>query len=100
MKKDALTPESRAELEALALKPEEYIRLDDSPEVTDWSGAVRGRFYRPVKKSISIRLDADVIAWFQSLGGRYQSQINDVLRHYMLDHAGQEGAMGRSVRKN
>lgn len=100
MKKDVLTPESRAELEALAAMPESEIRLDDSEEVTDWSGAVRGRFYRPIKKSISIRLDADVIAWFQSLGGKYQSQINAVLRDYMQDHAGEHISRMSAVRKS
>jgi uncharacterized protein (DUF4415 family) len=89
MKKDDLKDEARAELEALAEKPEEEIRLDDIPEVVDWRGAVRGRFYRPIKKSISIRLDADVIAWFQSMGGKYQSRINEVLRHYMLERLGE-----------
>jgi len=81
-----LTTEARMELEALADKPEQQIRLDDIPEIADWTGSRRGRFYRPLKKSISIRLDADVIAWFQSLGGKYQSKMNEVLRHYMVDH--------------
>ena len=65
---------------------DEDIQLDDLSEVDDWQGATRGRFYKPVKKAISIRLDADVIEYFRSRGGRYQSQINEVLRHYMLDH--------------
>lgn len=100
MKKDDLTPESRAELEALAAMPEHEIRLDDSAEVTDWSDAVRGRFYRPIKKSIGIRLDADVIAWFQSLGGKYQTQINEILRHYMQEHAGEKVFRAGAVRKS
>lgn len=91
MKKDDLTNEARAEIEVLAEKSEEEIRLDDIPELTDWTGAVRGRFYRPIKKSISIRLDSDVIAWFQSMGGKYQSRINEVLRLYMLEHLSNKG---------
>ena len=52
----------------------------------DWDGAVRGRFYRPVKKAISLRLDADVLAWFKTRGEKYQSKINEVLREYMRRH--------------
>jgi uncharacterized protein (DUF4415 family) len=35
------------------------------------------------KQPISLRVDADVLAWFKSLGPRYQSRINAVLRSYM-----------------
>ena len=40
---------------------DEDIDLSDIPEITDWSGAVVGKFYRPVKQSLTIRLDADVL---------------------------------------
>lgn len=56
----------------------------DAPEVTDWSGAVRGRFYRPVKQLKSLRIDADVLAYFQAQGPGYQTRINRVLRASML----------------
>ena len=56
----------------------------DAPEVMDWSGAVRGRFYRPVKKLKSIRLDEDVLAYFQAQGKGYQTRINALLRASML----------------
>lgn len=67
----------------LKYAPESEINLEDIPEVRDWDGAVRGRFYRPVKKAISLRLDADVLAWFKAHSERYQSKINEVLREYM-----------------
>jgi uncharacterized protein (DUF4415 family) len=51
---------------------------------------MRGRFYKPVKKPISIRLDADVLAWFQARGGRYQRLINEALREYMEQHSREE----------
>ena len=35
------------------------------PEVRDWAGAKRGLFYRPVKKQLILRIDADVIALFK-----------------------------------
>jgi uncharacterized protein (DUF4415 family) len=60
--------------------------MSDIPEVTDWHDAVRGRFYRPVKKAISLRVDADILVWFRSLGGKYQSRMNEALREYMRRH--------------
>ena len=42
--------ERKKELDALAAQPEEEIDTSDLPEVSDWSGAVIGRFYRPIKK--------------------------------------------------
>ncbi len=76
----------KAELEALAALPEDEIDLSDIPEVRDWSDAKRGLFYRPVKKQLTLRLDADVVAWFKgnARGGRgYQTDINRALREYV-----------------
>lgn len=41
----------RAELEALARLPDSEIDFSDIPEQTNWSGAVRGKFYRPKQKA-------------------------------------------------
>ena len=76
----------KAELKVLAALPEGEIDLSDIPEVRDWSGAKRSLFYRPVKKQLTLRLDADVIAWFKAhaRGGRgYQTDINRALREYV-----------------
>ena len=40
-------------------------------------------FYRPLKKPVTLRLDADVIAWFKRDGPRYQTRINSALRKVM-----------------
>jgi len=40
-------------------------------------------FYRPLKKPVTLRLDADVIAWFKKDGKRYQTRINGALRRVM-----------------
>src|SRR3954468_16179811 len=40
-------------------------------------------FYRPLKKPITVRIDADVLAWFKKDGRRYQTRINDALRKTM-----------------
>ena len=62
------------------------IDTSDIPEIEDFSGAVRGRFYRPVKQQITLRIDADLLAWFRSLGDKYQTRINAALREYMAPH--------------
>lgn len=78
-----LSKKELAELEALEGRP---IDTSDIPEWTDemWKRAVRGRFYRPVKKAVSLRLDADVIAWLKKDGKGYQSRANRLLREKML----------------
>src|ERR1041385_1896604 len=40
-------------------------------------------FYRPLKKPITGRIDADVLAWFKKDGRRYQTRINTALRKVM-----------------
>lgn len=78
-------PTARRSKQPKALKYRPLTETDtrDIPEVRDWDGAVRGRFYRPVKKAISLRLDTDVLAWFKARSEKYQSKINEVLREYM-----------------
>jgi uncharacterized protein (DUF4415 family) len=67
----------------LAAKTDATIDFDDIPEVTDWSGAEIGRFYRPAKRPVTMRLDDDVIAWLKSYGRGYQTKANLLLRHAM-----------------
>lgn len=81
-----LTEQQKQELAQLAAMTDEAIDTSDSPEITDWSDARRGQFYRPVKQPVTIRLDADIIAWFKSQGGKYQSNINEALREYIKAH--------------
>jgi uncharacterized protein (DUF4415 family) len=77
--------QNRAEIDALAKLDEAAVDTSDLPEVADWSKGVRGRFYRPIKQSVTIRLDSDVVAWFKARAnkGRYQTSINQALREYM-----------------
>jgi uncharacterized protein (DUF4415 family) len=49
-----------------------------------WKKGIRGHFYRPVKRQITARVDADVLAWLKSQGKGYQSRINAILRREML----------------
>ena len=81
--KRKLTRKQALELAALKALPDDEINLSDIPERRDWSKAVVGKFYRPVKKSLTIRLDADVIAWLRAEGPGYQTRLNKVLRSAM-----------------
>lgn len=76
----------RLELAALAAQPEQSIDFSDLPATSeqDWAGAVRGQFYRPVKQQLTVRIDADVVAWLKSQGTGYQSRLNLILRSAML----------------
>ena len=38
----------------------------------------------PVKKTISIKIDADILAALQSLGKGYQTRINSILRKAIM----------------
>ncbi len=93
MKKDAsdpLTPAQDAELQALAILPEEQINTAAVPEQRDWSGSRRGVFFRPVKQQLTLRLDADLIEWFKAHapdGKGYQTGINNALRAHVAQHA-------------
>ena len=85
-----LTPEQRAELKSLATLRDEAIDTSDAPELFDWSGAERGLFYRPVKQQLTLRLDADVVAWFKrhtTSSEGYQTRINRALREYVQSQA-------------
>jgi len=79
-----LTAKQRAELLRLAQRPEREIDLSDIPEIREFpSDAVIGKFYRPKKRSVTIRLDADVLAWLKASGEGYQTRVNTYLRQLM-----------------
>lgn len=83
-----LTQQQKEDLERLRNMPDDEIDTSDAPEILDWSGAVRGMFYRPVKQQITMRLDADVVAWFKEHAGEngrgYQTEINKALREHVV----------------
>lgn len=72
-----------SEIRALTRMTDREIDTTDIPAVSDWSRAVVGKFYRPIKKPLTIRLDADVLAWLKGAGGGYQTRINALLRNAM-----------------
>jgi uncharacterized protein (DUF4415 family) len=93
MKKGTSKPlrrKQRAELKSLTALRDDAIDTSDAREFLDWSGAKRGLFYRPVKQQLTLRLDADVVAWFKkhtTSDEGYQTRINRALREYVQDQA-------------
>ncbi len=84
-----LSKRQQAEIAALQALPDEQIDTADIPEVRNWSGARRGLFYRAVKQQLTLRVDADVVAWFRSHaaeGEGYQTNMNRALREYVQRH--------------
>ena len=58
--------------------------LLDLPDFTA-AGAEIGKFYRPPKKPVTMRLDTDILGWLKSYGRGYQTKVNILLRHAMQD---------------
>ena len=87
-----LTAAQKAELTALAALPDEQIDASAIAPLSEafWKTAERNRFYRPVKQQVTVRMDADVLAWLRSTGRGYQSRLNTILRQAMT-RAGSKG---------
>lgn len=85
MKKNSI-PKLEEQLEALEAMKDEDIDLSDIPEIRDFAGFERGKFFRPIKKPVTLRLDADVLEWFKHRHPKYQSAINSALREYIHSH--------------
>jgi uncharacterized protein (DUF4415 family) len=88
------TTKRKRELAKLAAQPDRAIDLSDIPELSDefWKNAVRNPFYRPIKKQITLRLDADIIAWLRRSGKGYQTKANALLRQLMVKDVHKAGA--------
>ena len=63
-----------SELTRLSAMSEDDIDTSDIPERANWSGAEVGKFYRYIKKQVTLRLVADVLAWFKAQGGSIRRQ--------------------------
>jgi uncharacterized protein (DUF4415 family) len=78
-----LTDAQQEDLRKLAASPDEEIDYIDIPKITDFSGFEVGKFYRPVKETVTVRLDSDVLHWLKQDGKGYQSRLNAILRKEM-----------------
>jgi uncharacterized protein (DUF4415 family) len=79
-----LTKQQKRDIRAIAAKTDADIDFSDVPPVVDWSKAEIGKFYRPKKQPVTMRLDADIVAWLKSNGPGYQTKANWLLRSAML----------------
>jgi uncharacterized protein (DUF4415 family) len=80
---DPLTLKQKADLKKMIIdgpKRDEDIDLSDAPELPHDAVLVN---FRPRKKAVTLRLDADVLDWLKSGGDKYQTRVNDLLRQAM-----------------
>jgi uncharacterized protein (DUF4415 family) len=82
-----MTPARRRKLAQLAARPDSEIDFSEIPPLKEsfWKNAVRNPLYRPVKQQLTVRLDADVVAWLRQQGKGYQTRLNQMLREVMLE---------------
>ena len=90
-----LTKEQNRDIRAIAGKKDGDIDFSDAAPVLDWRGAAIGKFYRPEKKPVTMRLDSDVIAWLKADGRGYQTKANWLLRSAMVHFAAEGNLVTR-----
>ncbi len=83
-KRAGITAKLADELKVLAAMSDDEIDVTDIQEKLDWTKAERGKFYHPIKKLISLRVDADVLAWFRAHNRSYTPIMNEALRTYII----------------
>lgn len=83
---NTLSAAARRRLAKLVRQSDSTIDFSDIPPLTDkfWRNAARNPFYRPIKQQLTLRLDADVVAWLRCQGKGYQTRANALLRDAML----------------
>jgi uncharacterized protein (DUF4415 family) len=83
-----ISDKERRELKRLAARPDSKIDFSDAPELQPQASDIQiGRFYRPIKQLVSLRVDADVLHWFRGRGKKYQTYMNEVLRREMQSNS-------------
>jgi uncharacterized protein (DUF4415 family) len=86
MKKNITTAESKTDYRRLSGMKDSEINYSDIPEL-DEAFFKNAKIVLPEpKEAVSIRLDKDVLKWFKSQGGGYQTKINAVLKTYVKAH--------------
>jgi uncharacterized protein (DUF4415 family) len=88
---------SRKTREAYERRRQELERAEkqdaDAPmlPIEKWERGTIGKFYRPLKTPVSVRIDNDVLAWLKSKGEGHLTRINDILRERMLKETRRSG---------
>ena len=89
MKKNTTSKKSGTDFKRLDAMTDKDIDLSEIPEITPEmfaKGIVRRGLQPVIKRQLTLRLDSDVIDWFRSQGGGYQTRMNALLRAYMEEH--------------
>jgi uncharacterized protein (DUF4415 family) len=91
VRKRTLSKSETAQLRRLAAIPDDQIDTTDIPELGSFAGGVRGRFYRPVTQSVTIRLNAPDVEAARQLsklkGLPYQTYIKALLHEALVREA-------------
>jgi uncharacterized protein (DUF4415 family) len=87
MKKSSSLKASKSNLKRVRAMKDSDIKLSVEHPEADIGHIAKGIVRRglkpaPAKKSISLRVDADVLEWYKSQGPGYQTRINAVLRAF------------------
>lgn len=90
MRKSSTSKKSRTDLKRLDTMKDQDIDFSDIPEVPAemFARGILRRGLKPVirKKQLTLRVDSDVVEWYQRQGPGYQTRINSLLRAYMKEH--------------
>ena len=73
---------SKTDWKRLSKMKDRDIDTSDIPEL-DEAFFQNAELQVPPKQPVTLRLDADVLAWFKEGGQGYQTRINQLLRRYM-----------------
>ncbi len=92
-----LTEEQRAQLQALEAMSDDEIDLSDIPErEVDWSTAKIGMHYQPDWQDITLRLDQNLIDWFEEHSGNLEKAHKDI-NQVLMDHIWRVRFPGRKL---
>ena len=92
MKKASTTTNSARKLKISEATKQAHLKRDraldkdaEAPQLPPgyWAGASIGKYYRPLKTQISLRIDNEVLDWLKSKGEGHLSRINEILRERM-----------------
>lgn len=86
MKKKLIEERRHRELDNLANLPDAQIDISDIPErsLEDLKRGRRRDLFRPIKRPVTMRLDADILEWLKQQGPGYQTKVNQLLRAEMV----------------
>ncbi|MCL1927956.1 MAG: BrnA antitoxin family protein [Treponema sp.] len=83
---ETLPTVSKEDLDRVDAIKDEDIDYSDIPEFKDFSGFrpwQERKMFKPIKQTITCKLDADIVAWLKQDGKGYQTRLNTILRQAM-----------------